>query len=458
MAVQFGVFWNGASDLQPTRTGSGRMVNGGTLAETHEAAQRSMVAAVRQGILAEHLGYEYFWLTEHHFQPEGIEDSPNPLLTQVAVAAHTKRIRLAQCANIISWHHPIRIAEQAAMLDVISGGRLEFGIGRGYQPREAEVFGWPYGSTIQDDERNRQYHQEAYDIIMKAWSEDSISHHGQFFTIPPNYTRWNNQQTIAYFDRPGVGRELEQVLKLGGPAFGPNPVQATTTTLKEISVYPHPLQKPHPQVWEPISSSRSVDWVAGHGLNGFLIVEPNSRAKKLIEAYYEAAERHGWPDMLNRGRFKFGWDAQRKRGMGVVRHLHIADKGIGDLERADRAMEVGWHYYGAFGFASLLAEADEDLLPADFLPDGPWLRKKEIMLHGTKDYIIEGIMRLYNTVGFEDFLFVPWFDLGGFSTAETEEQMQCFAEEIMPVLRRELGEGPAMPEVGVDLNAFSVPV
>src|SRR5262249_11273434 len=97
---------------------------------------------------------ESFWLTEHHFQPEGAEMSPNPLMVQMSVAAHTKRIRLGQAANIIVWHHPVRLAEQIATLDVISGGRVECGIGRGYQPRENETLGRPYGSTIQDQDRH----------------------------------------------------------------------------------------------------------------------------------------------------------------------------------------------------------------------------------------------------------------------------------------------------------------
>src|SRR6266849_3522792 len=215
--LEIGVFHNGASDLPTIATPEGVVVNDGTLAEVHEGSQRTLINQIRQGILADRLGFNYFFMTEHHFQPEGAEFSPNPLLAETAVAAHSTRIRLGQAANILPWWHPIRIAEQAAMLDVISGGRLEFGIGRGYQPREAEVFGWPYGSTIQDQERNRAYYEEAYDMIIKAWTEPSFSHHREFYSTPPTYTKWNHKQTIAYFSQPGLERSLEQVLKVGNP-------------------------------------------------------------------------------------------------------------------------------------------------------------------------------------------------------------------------------------------------
>src|SRR6478752_51435 len=130
---EIGVFHNGASHLPVVITKDGVAVNDGSLAEVHRAAQEVLVNQVRQGILAEKLGYQSFWLTEHHFQPEGAEMSPNPLFTQMAIAAQTKRIRLGQCANIVVWHHPVRLAEQIAQLDVISGGLVECGMGRGYQ-------------------------------------------------------------------------------------------------------------------------------------------------------------------------------------------------------------------------------------------------------------------------------------------------------------------------------------
>ena len=243
--LELAIFHNGAVDLESAIV-DGTRVNTGTLAETSESFQRVLVNQIRQGVLADELGFNYWFMTEHHMQPEGVEFSPNPLIAETAIAARTSRIRLGQMANILTWHHPIRLAEQGAMLDVISGGRVEFGVGRGYQSRETEVLGGAMGSTVQDQERNRAFFQECFDIITKAWTQPSFSHLGEFFSLPPSYTKWGNPSTIAYFSQEHVGRDLDSVLDIGPPdmySSGP-PVYATTTTLKEISVYPQPIQKP----------------------------------------------------------------------------------------------------------------------------------------------------------------------------------------------------------------------
>jgi hypothetical protein len=88
--LEIGVFHNGASSLPVITTKDGVTLNDGTLAEVHQAAQQTLVNQVRQGILAEKLGFQSFWLTEHHFQPEGAEMSPNPLMVQTAIAANTE--------------------------------------------------------------------------------------------------------------------------------------------------------------------------------------------------------------------------------------------------------------------------------------------------------------------------------------------------------------------------------
>src|SRR2546422_11412905 len=147
MAIEIGIFHNGASDLKAVTTPNGVVVNDGSLEEVHRGYQGVLVGQVRQGILGDRLRYDYWFMTEHHFMPEGPEFSPSPLLTEAAIASQTKRIRFGQMANILPWWHPLRVAEQAAMLDVISGGQPEVGHGGGYQPRQAGARGVGYGST-----------------------------------------------------------------------------------------------------------------------------------------------------------------------------------------------------------------------------------------------------------------------------------------------------------------------
>ena len=453
--IEIGVFHNGASDLKAVTTSAGVVVNDGSLEEVHQSYQRVLIGQIRQGILADRLGFDYWFMTEHHFMPEGPEFSPNPLLAETAIAAHTRRLRLGQMANILPWWHPVRIAEQAAMLDVISGGRLEFGIGRGYQPREAEVFGRPYGATIQDQERNRAYYHEAYEIIMKAWTQPSFSHHGEFFSIPPSYTKWHHKGTMAYFSMPKAGRHLEDVLAVGQPdlySMG-SPIMAATTTLKEISVFPQPVQKPHPQVWEPVTSERSIRWAAQHQVNAYTVPEPTSRLRRNIEIYYEEAQKQSWPDRLQRGAWRYGWDAEKHRGFGCCRYVHILpdDSQQQALQRYKAGLELQWDYYGPFGFAAVLSDLGEPMYDMQMKVTADLLMQKEIAIVGTVEQVIEKIMRIKHTCNYEDFLFTAWFEAGGYSTAEIEEQMQLFATEVMPVLRRECGGGPALPEATVQL-------
>ncbi len=102
MTIEIGIFHNGASDLKAVTTPDGVVVNDGSLEEVHESYRRVLVGQVRQGILADRLGYDYWFMTEHHFMAEGPEFSPSPLLTEAAIASQTKRIRSRSRAGL-SW-------------------------------------------------------------------------------------------------------------------------------------------------------------------------------------------------------------------------------------------------------------------------------------------------------------------------------------------------------------------
>jgi alkanesulfonate monooxygenase SsuD/methylene tetrahydromethanopterin reductase-like flavin-dependent oxidoreductase (luciferase family) len=453
--LEFGCYNNGSNSLPIASDAEGVTFNDGSLAEVHAAAQQTIISQVRQGILAEKLGYSGFWLTEHHFQPEGAEMNPNPLMTQMAIAAHTKKIRLGQGANIITWHHPIRFAEQLATLDVVSGGRVDCGIGRGYQSRETEVLGRPYGATIQDQERNRASFDEAFDIIKKAWTNISFSHHGENFTIPPTYTKWNHKQTNAFFRSDKVERALDDVVKLGEPdmySVG-NAVLATTTTLKEIQVFPQPVQKPYPPIWQPLTSKRSIEWAAQHGVNGLFVIEPNDRLKRNIEVYHNAAEKAGWPDRLGDGRpFTAGWDGRRRRGLAGARYIHLA-KGKNadrDIKRARASVELQFDFYLPFGFGAVLAPLDAKTWDLTMKVTADMMIEREVAIIGSPQEVLDKLMKLKIEVGLDDMSLMGFFELGGFEGREIEDQMQFFAEEVLPHLARECGGMVEFPEVGLD--------
>ena len=138
------------------------------------------------------------------------------------------------------------------------------------------------GATIQDQERNRAYFEEAYEIIMKCWTEESFSHHGEFFTIPP---------TLHPLEPPADDRLLQRARATGATSRTSSPSAGPTCTrraarswrrppsCKELQVYPQPVQKPYPQMWQPLTSPRSIEFAAQHGINGYFIVEPNHAAQ-----------------------------------------------------------------------------------------------------------------------------------------------------------------------------------
>jgi alkanesulfonate monooxygenase SsuD/methylene tetrahydromethanopterin reductase-like flavin-dependent oxidoreductase (luciferase family) len=134
--------------------------------------------AVEEAVLAERLGLESFWVTEHHFAPYGV--CPDPAVLLAAVAERTRRLRLGTATAVLPLDHPLRIAESYALLDQLSGGRLEFGVGSGYLTYEFAGFGL-------DPEQRRERFEEALAVVRMAWGGGPIRHSGRHFRIdaPP---------------------------------------------------------------------------------------------------------------------------------------------------------------------------------------------------------------------------------------------------------------------------------
>jgi alkanesulfonate monooxygenase SsuD/methylene tetrahydromethanopterin reductase-like flavin-dependent oxidoreductase (luciferase family) len=456
--MDFGIFHNGSTNVPMKRASSGIVVPDATVEEIHADNQQVLKDQIRHGVLADELGLDRAFFTEHHFELTGAEFSANPLQAQMAVAARTDDVKLCQMGNILPWHDPVRLAEQTAALDVYSDGRAEIGLGRGYQPREAEVLGAMYwGGTCMNDEKNRRVFEEKYDILLKAWTEDFLSYNGQFHHIPPVYTKHHHTQDHAYLADEASEYAVDDVFDWDeeGDIYSEGASRillSTNSTVEKVPVFPQPLQDPYPQLWMPVVSPRSVSWAARNAVNGVITLGPKSRIEPVVDTYYEAAEAAGWPDRdpeLDGEPFAYGWDEKRQRGLGFYRLLFNTD--VADEETFERfklGAEAIWDHLAASYSAELLLDlSDEEVetlrsrqdldedqhVRADF----EMLEAKSIAITGSSEEIADRIAGIKEDVGFTDLNLVGYFEVPGLTGEEADEQLRAFAERVVPYLEEE---------------------
>jgi alkanesulfonate monooxygenase SsuD/methylene tetrahydromethanopterin reductase-like flavin-dependent oxidoreductase (luciferase family) len=199
------------------------------------------------------LGFDTLWLAEHHFQHEGYECIPNLLMLAVHLAHVTKRLKIGCGFNIAPMWHPLRLAEDYAVADILTKGRTVFGVGRGYHTREVEAFGAP----MQDQNANRELFEEQVEIIFKAFNNETFSHKGKHYTLPPE-------------------------------------VPYRGYILKELTLVPRPVNRPV-ECWQPVvsASPRGLDFMVRHGIKGAVGGGAATMAEGPIQAYRDAAARAG---------------------------------------------------------------------------------------------------------------------------------------------------------------------
>ncbi len=177
-----------------------------TLSDNHYEGNRRTAAQFIGDILAEvlhadRLGFHSAWIGEHHFNALGVLSCPDLVLSYAA--AQTQRIRLAPAVTVLPLHHPIRVAEQWASLDVLSGGRVDFAAGRGYDRREYE----PFGADFED---NQAIFNEGMEIVRRLWDADGpISHHGRHYSfdnleITPKPVQRSLPAYVGSFSKPSI--------------------------------------------------------------------------------------------------------------------------------------------------------------------------------------------------------------------------------------------------------------
>lgn len=225
-------------------------------------------AILEQSVLADELGFDHVWFTEHHFLQDGYLPAFQPLAG--AIAARTKRLRISNDIALLPLYHPIRLAEELAVLDLISNGRMEFGIGMGYVPEEFKAFGVPLKNRVSMTE-------EAIDILRLAWSDGPFSYHGKRYQLD------------------GVDVHPKPVQPGGPPLWIAAMSEAGALRAARFGTNLLPQGKPH-EVLEP--------WRAAVAADGR---DPSELRVGMIRSFYVSDDRErDWPMLRQAERFRMG--------------------------------------------------------------------------------------------------------------------------------------------------------
>jgi alkanesulfonate monooxygenase SsuD/methylene tetrahydromethanopterin reductase-like flavin-dependent oxidoreductase (luciferase family) len=381
MITKFGSLFAGHVDLEDIGL-EGTPVNDRFLSNERLATVFDKSTAI--ATLMDRLGYDAFWMAEHHFQPEGYECIPNVLQLSVHLAHLTERIKFGCGFNIAPMWHPLRLAEDFATADILTGGRVIFGVGRGYHSREVESFGNP----IIDGDANRDLFEEQVEVIFKSFREESFSHHGKHYDIPPSV--------------PYRGYQLE-----------------------EITLVPRPV---HPvECWQPVvsASERGINFMAKHGIKGIIGggAAAGGASEKVVHAWRETLAKHGRETEL-------GGDLI----MGLS--FHIADTQQQAIEEARPLFEENMKMFGPLGFVAGLTDDQIDALGdpkrarSAGLPTLEQAVESGSWLCGPPEFIIEKL----EMIG-ERFPGLDQVNMGnpvGTPQRVLLEQLEWFGREVMP--------------------------
>ena len=327
-----------------------------------------------QMVWTEELGYDSIWLTEHHFIEYGLSVSPAILAT--AAAMKTERVRIGLAAAILPFHDPIRLAEEMAMVDILSGGRIDVGVGRGNRPVEFEGYRIP---QIESRER----FEETLAIMVRAWTQERFSFEGQHFTIP------------------------------------------------EVRVIPKPVQRPHPPLYIVCVSPDTIESTALRGLPML-----NSILRGPIDAL--AAQRDTYVKACKKGGRSDAEIAGLLSRWGVSRHIHVAPTDAqAQAEARDAEM---WYQDALrrFLIPENIERVHPLLQPgfrmlAERMGPVTWEQlMAETLAVGSPDTVARKIEEMQQ-LGVGEVL--CWMNFGGLPQDQVRRSMELFAREVMPHFR-----------------------
>ncbi len=318
---------------------------------------------------ADAVGFDVYSVIDHHFFQK-FSISANPLALFAAVAQRTKRIRLRTALHTLPLENPMRLAGQIAMADILTNGRLECGLGRGHA--------WLFGPANVPLEQSRPRYNEAVEILLRAWTEEEFSFHGQYYNV------------------------------------------------EKVSVVPKPVQKPHPRLFTGGTSDVTYQMA---GERGWGIFVPPLLPYKVLEGplgiYKKACAQHGHqPDIVYIRPVYLGDDEKQiRREVEAALHNFLAFNAspVESLQGESKKAELrakGYGFYASGALESLTRLTYEEIVD------------QEIGFIGTPKKVIRQIENLATVGGIGELAIVANF--GGLEHWKSIKTQQLFAEQVMP--------------------------
>jgi len=413
--VKFSIF------LNPQIPGSGYAAEENAVAKRPigrdvESYQKLLDEVREIAVFADQLGFNALMMTEHHFHSEGFEFSVNPLMFLTDLAARTENILLAPLGLVLPAWDPIRAAEDVALLDHFSKGRLRLGVARGYQNRWMNVLGqrWKAAATGMpggaDDNRNFDVFGEVLKIMKMAWAQDTLRYKSDVldYEVPAPFETgiegWPAQEWTRKFGAPG---ELDE-----------------NGVVQAISVCPKPYQNPHPELWQPFTiSDRSVKRAAQEGILPWMFTpNPDDHAAK-AKLYQEECAKLG---------IQYGLGEHT----GILKIVGMADTREEAIETYGKSMHQDFaKFFGPFGYLEVLRKKEDDKRELITPERGDFKRMNEVemALLGTPDDVKRGIQRMVDRM--PD---LEWFGMfmqgqqGVLPLDTVKRNLEMFATKVMP--------------------------
>ena len=328
------------------------------------------------------LGFDVLWMAEHHFQREGYEVIPNLIQTGLWLATQTKRLKFGCGFNILPMWHPIRLAEDYAMADIVTDGRIVMGVGRGYHTREVESFGAP----LLDAEKNRALFEEQLQLLLTCFNKAEFAFKGQFYECPPA-------------------------------------VDYRGYRLKDLTLVPRPKHLPV-DVYMPIASGKTIDMMARYGLKAMVTLNGERILDDVLRAYHTACAAQGQTKQLGEDVI---W------GAGV----YLADSEAEAMRRLEPAHDERFKWFAPFGFVRYAAEQGRSWGSPGAPAQVPTLAegvKQKAWFCGSPRQVIDGIRSVADKYPGLDSFMIHWAE--GLGPKEFKEQLRWFAKDVMTALKQ----------------------